>query len=97
MLPSDWAGLLLSLLQDRGQKLDVPMPTVPLSVTPTFLVTLGRIRKQEASQPQSCAHGALPAQGALGRGCAGRHGTVSLGTAGLSSLISGPSPKELTC
>lgn len=34
MHPSGWAGLLLSLLQGRGQKLDVPMPIVPLSGTP---------------------------------------------------------------
>lgn len=34
MHPSGWAGLLLSVLQGWGQKLDVPMPAVALSVTP---------------------------------------------------------------
>lgn len=45
-----WAWLLLSLLQGRGQRMDVPMPAVPRVPHPTILLTLGRIRKQEASQ-----------------------------------------------
>lgn len=52
MHPSGWAGLLPSLLQGRGQKLDVPMPAVPLSVTPHHPGHIGQ--EQETGGLELC-------------------------------------------
>lgn len=63
----------------------------------SILVTLGRIRNREASQPRSSARRALLAHGAPGRNGALQRGAVSLRTVGLSSLVPGPSPREVAC